>query len=271
MTEQRLPTRPLGRSGLNVSVLGLGTVKFGRNAAVKYPQPFDLPSMDALAALLEQASAAGINLLDTAPAYGSSEQRLGELLAGQRERWILCSKAGETFDDGQSAYDFRPDSIRRSLERSLARLRTDHIDILLLHSDGRDREILQDSGALETLLKAREEGLVRAVGISHKTPEGGALALQCCDVIMATLNLDYREEAGLIAEAGRQGVGVLIKKLFGSGHAALDPQHLRDSLALGLHSPGVSSLVLGTITPAHLASNVALALRLLDKPQAGLG
>ncbi len=270
MADTALPRRPLGHTGLQVSVLGLGTVKFGRNAEVKYPRPFDLPSMDALAALLAQAAQAGINLLDTAPAYGSSEARLGDLLTDQRDRWVLCSKAGETFEDGVSRYDFRPASIRRSLERSLQRLRTDHLDVLLLHSDGRDEDILLRSGALQALQRARDEGLVRAIGMSHKTAAGGKLALDHCDVVMATLNLEYRDEAELIAEAGRRGVGVLVKKLFGSGHAALDANRHQQSLALGLHSPGVSSLVLGTITPDHLDSNIRLAHSLLSQaPDAG--
>ena len=87
--------RPLGRTGLQVSALGLGTVKLGRNQDVKYPRAFELPDDRSAAALLDRARGLGINLLDTAPAYGSSEERLGGLLAGQREHWIICSKVGE--------------------------------------------------------------------------------------------------------------------------------------------------------------------------------
>ena len=94
--------RPLGNSGLAVSPLGLGTVKFGRNSGVKYPRPFELPSDAQIADLLALAHSLGINLLDTAPAYGASEERLGEAIAGNRERWLLCTKAGEEFIDGRS-------------------------------------------------------------------------------------------------------------------------------------------------------------------------
>ena len=66
-----LQQRALGQTGLNVSCLGLGTVKFGRNKVVKYPREFSLPSDDEVSALLELANGLGINLLDTAPAYGS--------------------------------------------------------------------------------------------------------------------------------------------------------------------------------------------------------
>lgn len=68
-------TRSLGQTGIEVSCLGLGTVKFGRNQEVKYPNNFSLPEDKQISALLDQAKGFGINLLDTAPAYGSSEQR----------------------------------------------------------------------------------------------------------------------------------------------------------------------------------------------------
>ena len=94
--------RPLGSTGLRVSPLGLGTVKLGRDQGVKYPQQFRIPDDAQALALLNQARDLGINLIDTAPAYGNSEQRLGPLLRGQRQDWVIVSKVGEEFDDGQS-------------------------------------------------------------------------------------------------------------------------------------------------------------------------
>ena len=61
-------------------------------------------------ALLDRARALGINLLDTAPAYGTSEARLGKLLAGERADWILCTKVGESFDGRISTHDFSPEA-----------------------------------------------------------------------------------------------------------------------------------------------------------------
>ncbi len=83
--------RDLGGTGIRVSSLGLGTVKFGRNEQVKYPRAFQLPDDRQIRALLELAIDLGINLLDTAPAYGSSMERLGKLLPGPRERWVIVS------------------------------------------------------------------------------------------------------------------------------------------------------------------------------------
>ena len=110
----------LGNTDIVISRIGLGTVKFGRNQQVHYPQGFDLPTDKAILDLLSLARDLGINLLDTAPAYGSSEERLGKLLKGQRDQWVLATKAGEEFIDGASHYDFKPQTLRRRIERRSA-------------------------------------------------------------------------------------------------------------------------------------------------------
>ena len=117
--------RPLGNTGLIVSPLGLGTVKLGRDQGVKYPNGFTIPDDTQALALLRQARELGINLIDTAPAYGVSEQRLGPLLRGQRDEWVIVSKSGEEFEQGQSHFDFSPAHTRLSVERSLKRLETE--------------------------------------------------------------------------------------------------------------------------------------------------
>jgi len=181
--------RPLGSTGLMVSPLGLGTVKLGRDQGVKYPEHFRIPDDAQARALLNQARELGINLIDTAPAYGSSEERLGPLLRGQRQDWIIVSKVGEEFSNGVSHFDFTPAHARRSLERSLQRLHTEHIDLLLVHSDGHDVAILRDSGIYETLAQLKREGKIGAFGLSGKTVEGGLLALEQGDCAMVTYNL----------------------------------------------------------------------------------
>ena len=136
--------RPLGRTGLEVSPLGFGAFKIGRNEGIKYPQPYPIPSDEEVARLLDGILDMGINLIDTAPAYGTSEERIGQCLASRRSDYILSSKAGEVWKDGHSHYDFSPEAIRRSVEESLRRLQTDHLDLLLLHSDGSDLHVQQD-------------------------------------------------------------------------------------------------------------------------------
>ncbi len=137
-----LPRRALGSTGLAVSCLGLGTVKVGRNQGVKYPQSFQLPDDARVREVLALCRDAGMNLIDTAPAYGSSEERLGELLT-RRQDWVICSKVGEEFEDGASHFDFTAAHVRRSVERSLRRLRTDCLDLVLIHSDGNDEAMVR--------------------------------------------------------------------------------------------------------------------------------
>lgn len=111
--------RSLGRTGIMVSPLGLGTVALGRTEGLKYPKPVRIPTDDQVRALLRRARDLGVNLIDTAPAYGAAEERLGSLRPGRREDWVIVTKAGEEY---YQRYDFSPESIARSVERSLTRL-----------------------------------------------------------------------------------------------------------------------------------------------------
>jgi aryl-alcohol dehydrogenase-like predicted oxidoreductase len=250
-----LPYRPLGNSGISVSVLGLGTVKLGRNTGVHYPQTFELPTVRHAQGLLDQAADLGINLLDTAPAYGSSEKTLGTILKSQRQKWVLTTKVGESFDGATSSYSFDAGAVMGSVHRSLADLQTDWLDVVLIHSDGDDLAILNDSDALPSLLQLKAQGLIRAVGISHKTIAGAERAIELgCDVIMATLNLSERQELATIKQAGESGCGVLVKKPLAGGFQGLD------SLKFAADAPGVSSVVVGTLDPDHLRAD-ALALQ----------
>lgn len=252
--------RPLGDTGLIVSPLGLGTVKLGRDQGVKYPSGFSIPDDAAARALLHQARELGINLIDTAPAYGVSEQRLGPLLRGQREDWVIVSKVGEEFEDGQSRFDFSPKHTRLSVERSLQRLETDRIELVLVHSDGNDVAILRDSGVYETLAELKREGKIRAFGLSGKTVEGGLLALERGDCAMVTYNLAEQGERPVLDHAAVHHKGILVKKALASGHAVLTGQDpLRASFELVFGHPGVSAAIVGTINPQHLAANAATA------------
>lgn len=250
--------RPLGNTGIEVSALGLGTVKLGRNTKVKYPEPFTLPTEKEAASLLAKAADLDINLLDTAPAYGDSEERLGKLLSGQRDRWVLCSKVGEEFADGQSHFDFSAAHIRRSVERSLQRLQTDVLDLVTLHSSGDDLALLREGEALDTLRSLQRDGLLRAVGISAKTPAGIRAATELCDVVMATLNPTEMEAQGALDPCVKAGLGILLKKPLGSGHLALGVDQLQDSLALAMTHCGNGAALVGTLSPAHLEQNVLI-------------
>ena len=100
--------RCVGKNGIEVSVIGLGTVKFGRNQGVNYPTAFTLPTENEIETLLHCAQDLGINLLDTAPAYGTSEERLGKLLKGKRRDWVIATKVGRTLPRVSHTLIFHP-------------------------------------------------------------------------------------------------------------------------------------------------------------------
>ncbi len=259
-SEQLVRQRPLGRTGIDVSVLGLGTVKLGRNRGVRYPSHFDLPDDDAVRNLLHAAMDVGINLIDTAPAYGTSEERLGALLH-RRDDWIIVTKAGESFDGASSTFDFRPEAIHASVDRSLARLRTDVIDVLLIHSDGSDVEIIERDGVLDVMDELKAAGKIRATGMSTKTVGGARLAIPRVDVLMLALNRADDSQLPAIRESLHHGVGVLIKKALESGHAAEVPSTdpVRDALNYVYDAARVTSIVVGTLNADHLRANAAIA------------
>lgn len=264
MTDLTLSRRLIAGTDIRVSPIGFGTVKLGRDQQVKYPAGFKIPDAKEAGALLDLARSLGINLLDTAPAYGSSEDRLGTLLQGQRQDWVICSKVGEEFENGQSRFDFSPEHIRFSVERSLKRLCTDYIDMVLVHSDGNDVDIIQNTGCLDVLADLKKEGLVRATGMSTKTVEGGILALEHSDIAMVTYNLNEQAEKPVLDYAAANDKGILIKKALASGYACLageDP--VEKSMALVFGHPAVAAAIIGTINPRHLRENIATCLRVL--------
>ena len=253
---QGMQLRPLGSTGIDVSPLGLGTVKIGRNEQVKYPQGFDIPGDAEVSELLNLAWELGINFIDTAPAYGSSEQRLGQLLP-HRADWVIMTKVGEIFEHGQSHYDFSAQHTRKSVEKSLKTLKREMIDIVLVHSDGNDMAIINDGAALDELDRMKQQGLIRAYGMSTKTVEGGLWTVENSDVVMATYNLETDTELPVIERAHQLNKGVVIKKGLQSGHADSVEDAFRHVLSLA----GVSSMIVGTIDTGHLRANVDICER----------
>lgn len=254
-----LASNPFGQTDVRFSALSLGTVKFGRNQAVKYPKAFDLPSDEAITQLLHLAFEQGMTTLDCAPAYGISEQRLGKLLPN-RSLWQIIGKAGEFYDpaSGNSHYDFSAKALKESLENSLRLLKTDYLDCWLLHSDGNDLANLHDE-ALQTLLDAKQQGWVRSVGASTKTVEGGRYALEHLDGIMMAASLEHDAEKALFSIAEHLQKGLILKKIYDSGWALNAPNKdmvMRQTLAHLFSQKAVSTAVIGTINPAHLQQNI---------------
>ena len=247
--------RRLGSTGLQVSPIAFGAFKIGRNQGIKYPSAYQLPNQDAANKLLNGVLDMGINLIDTAPAYGVSEQRIGAAIADRRDQYILATKIGEQFSEGQSSYDFSMAALLSSIETSLRLLRTETVDLLHIHSDGNDLAILNETDAVEAINTIKTQGKARFIGFSGKTIEGAVASLEWADTLMVEYNHEQTEAHHLIEKAAGQGVGILIKKPLGSGH--LKPQ---TAIKEGLSVPGVSTLVVGSLDVAHLEQNLQWAL-----------
>ena len=245
--------RRLGKTEYEVSSIAFGAFKIGRNQGIKYPHGYGLPDRNQVKELLHLALELGINYIDTAPAYGLSEERLGAILGG-RQDLIISTKTGEQFSNGRSHYDFSRQATLKSIETSLKRLRRQTLDLIFIHSDGADEHILKETAVLETLFDCREKGWIRAIGFSAKTVAGAELALQWVDVLMLSYNIEDRSYESIIEKAAKNRLGVVVKKGLASGHLAAET-----AIPFVLSNPNVHSLLVATLNHAHLRANITLA------------
>ena len=254
-----LSKRQLGSTNLNLSIIGLGTVKFGRNTDVKYPKPFNVLSEAEVYHLLSKASDIGINYLDTAPAYGDSERKIGNALEKLGKKFLLISKVGEVYEPSiGSSFNFEIDFMRYSIKKSIENLKVNYLDVALLHLGNDEIEQL-NSGALENLFKLKKEGLVKYIGVSGKSKYSAIFALNFgVDVIMIAYNEQYKDEYPLIEEALKRQTGVIIKKAFGRVKLIKGPESIKLTLSKCFNNKGISSIVIGTSDPKHLEQNFKL-------------
>ena len=149
--------RKLGKTGLDVSILGFGSSPMGN--------VYGRASPEQIQRAVDAAIDSGVNLFDTSPYYGLTlaEERLGNTLVGKREKVLLATKCGRY---GISEFDFSRESIRRSVQASLRRLRTDYVDLLQAHDVefGHERQIIEET--IPALRELQAEGKTRFVGIT---------------------------------------------------------------------------------------------------------
>jgi aryl-alcohol dehydrogenase-like predicted oxidoreductase len=193
-----LPTRRLGGSDLEVTVVGLGCNNFGRRIG-----------LDETRAVVDAALDAGINFLDTADVYGSSEDLLGEVLAGRRDRVVLATKFG--LDRGR-ALPGEPGSeeyVRAACERSLQRLQIETIDLYQYHRPNEDVPLAETLGAMTSLV---DEGKVRELGVSNFTAEQLDEACGLARVVSVQNEYSLLKrgiENGVVPAAERLDIGVI--------------------------------------------------------------
>ena len=252
----------MARIDLAQSPIGFGAFKIGRNQDVKYPQPFELPDLREVEALLNGLLDLGIHYIDTAPAYGLSEERIGQTIGHRRREYLLSTKVGETFERGVSAYDFSRRAVRQSIHRSLKRLRTDLLDLVFIHAGRDDVTILKETDVVATLCALRDEGCIRAIGLSGHSEAAFRTSLDWSDAFMLTYHPEDRSLEPLIAEAARRGVSVIVKKPLASGTLSADK-----AIPFALRNPGVVSVVVGSLNLSHMQENLRSAEQI--RPRSG--
>lgn len=254
-----LPTRTAPRLGRAVTTLGWGAFKIGRNEAIKYPAAYPLPSEAEAQQCVSAVIAMGIRVVDTAPAYGVSEERIGRALAplepALRSEIFLSTKVGEEFIDGHSHYDFSAPAITRSLCQSLMRLQCERVDMVWIHSDGSDLEIIQRGDAIRALASAKHGGRCGAIGFSPKTIEGARAAIEddAIDAIMIELHPELAENEPILDLAQARGKSIFVKKPLASGR--LDPAV---ALPWILAHPQVTCVVVGGLSLPRLRANAEI-------------
>ena len=197
MTNTALPRRRLGRTNFHVTPIGLGGAHLGRT-----PDGF---SDKLAAATVHRALELGVNLIDTAPLYGESQRRIGLALAewyrqgGRREDLFISTKTGRSAGGGK---DYSADATRRSVEESLRLLRTDYLDILLVHDPNDLAPVLGPVGALQALQKLKDEGVIRAIGLGVRSHEFHRRCIETGEFDVSLTFCDYN----LIDQGAAQGV-----------------------------------------------------------------
>ncbi len=214
MSMKTLLTAPL-------SEIGFGAFHIGRVPGKKYfKYGQQIPNEDAAKTILNGVLDSGIRLIDTAPSYGLSEERIGKYISERRSEYNLCSKVGELFQDNKSSFDFTTQGMLRCVENSLRTLRTDYLDILLLHAPPNDLDVLHKTDAVETLQQLKQDGKTRSIGFSGKTVKAQLQALEWADVMMIEYSLQNQSNEPVIVEARGKSKKILLKKVLQSGHLA---------------------------------------------------
>ena len=272
-----------GKTGLTVSRLGFGAGPIG------FLKTEQQRVTDILNTLLDS----GVNLIDTAASYHGSEELIGNAVAHRRRDFVLVSKCGQSFPDlpGEA---WSAQVISATVDRALRRLKTDRLDVMLLHSC--DLITLKKGEAVGALVKAREQGKIRFAGYSGDN-EAAAYAASHAEIAVLETSVNIADQMNLetvLPIARKNNVGVIAKRPianaawkeasqqpgFYGNYASeyhrrlqqmkLDPAELgitgepqaawaELALRFTLSQPDVHTAILGTTNPSHARANIAAA------------
>ena len=270
-----LERRPLGKTGLQVSVLGLGGSEVGYQ---------DVPQKT-VDAIIARALDLGVNMIDTAECYADSEQLIGRALGQRRKDVVLMTKCGHAMLEsaayragGFASSEWDPAMLARSIDRSLKRLGTDYLDVIQFHSP--PSAVLGDDHAIDVLRKARDAGKARFIGCSTDSDDAiRAVELGVFDTLQISVSIaDQEAIERVLPKARERGMGVIAKRPIANaawlGRSAdwysqpyrerlkkLDydflkrPDSATTALRFTLAIPGVSCAIVGTTRPGRYEEN----------------
>lgn len=270
--------RRLGKTGMDVSVLGFGGSEIG----------YEHASPETAGALLNRALDLGMNVIDTAECYHTSEEMIGQTIGHRRNDFFLFTKCGHPHG-AESAPNWSRDSILESIQRSLHRLKTDRVDVVHLHSCSEAE--LRKGEAITALQTARERGYTRYIGYSGDSHAARYAAQSgAFDTLQTSINIADQEAIDLTMPLARKNnLGVIAKRpianaAWKSGHKPIDSYHheywerlrklnyqflneldVQEAVAVAmrftLSVPGVHTAIVGTAKPERLPDNI----RMLDQ------
>ena len=285
-------TRTLGGTGTDVTILGYGAMEL--RGQPRGPAIADEDAGRLLNAVLD----GGINLIDTSPDYGRSEELIGTFIGHRRAEFFLASKCGCPIEFPADApppypHDYSPENVRADVEQSLRRLRTDYLDLVQVHMSP-SKATLEENHTVETLEDLQAEGKLHFIGMSGILPNlPDHVAMRVFDVFQIPYSAVQRDHEDLITEAAAAGAGTFIRGGAARGAAAEDKNwqigplsqdpgvgqrnwetsgiagllgeagmsNMEFVLRFTLSHPGLSTTIVGTANPVHLASNIAVAGR----------
>lgn len=278
-----------GNTGLEVTRLGVGLAEIGSE--------LNMSEVDQAGSVLNSALDAGINFLDTAACYGISEELIGKTVAHRRDEFHLATKAGHARGDGLNGIEWTYATVRDSIDRSLRRMRTDHVETVQLHSCGID--VLERGDVIRAMEDAQSAGKTRFVGYSGDNEDAHwAVKSGRFQTLQTSFNLVEQRAytSGLLEAAAAAGIGVIVKRPIGGGAwgrakagasgsvRAYDDEYFRRSVAMLAEGdvccepddpilaamgftfahPDVHVAIVGTKNPAHMASNIAMLSAALE-------
>ncbi len=272
----------LGKTGLEVGRLGIGLSEIGFN--------LEMADVDTARGVINQALDSGVNFLDTAACYGISEELVGIVASERRDEFVLATKAGH-FLPREEGEDWTYDLIISSIDRSLERMKTDHVDLVQLHSC--NVEVLERGDVIRALQDARAAGKTRYIGYSGDNENAKwAVTSGLFDTLQTSFNLvDQSARTNLFADVEERGMGLIIKRpianaawganadpepythiseyaseyfrragvMLADGPLADDPgDRIRLALGFTFAHPEVDVTIVGTQRPHHMKANLEM-------------